>query len=147
MSLDAETRASLVSGAREWIGTPYVDQGRLKGAGCDCVGLVIGVREEVLGIPPPSNIPPYSRSWREHLPYDDGLLHYVAPYVLRKPIPTRLPGDVLIFRMRPRGPAKHAGIVTGADTIVHAYSGHGVREDPLTAWWLERAICALEFVV
>lgn len=36
-------RQRIVEEAREWIGTPYVHQGRVKGVGVDCAGLIIGV--------------------------------------------------------------------------------------------------------
>lgn len=34
---------SVVNAARSWLGTPFKHQGRLKGIGCDCLGLVIGI--------------------------------------------------------------------------------------------------------
>lgn len=35
--------------ARAWIGTPYLHQGRLRGVGCDCAGLLRGLWREVYG--------------------------------------------------------------------------------------------------
>jgi hypothetical protein len=43
------TRADVIAAGREWIGTPFVHQGRVKGVGVDCVGLAIGIAED-LGI-------------------------------------------------------------------------------------------------
>ena len=37
------TGLDVVRMARTWLGTPYHHQGRVKGAGVDCGGLVIGV--------------------------------------------------------------------------------------------------------
>jgi NlpC/P60 family putative phage cell wall peptidase len=37
------TRHDVVAEARSWIGTPYRHQGRLKGVGVDCLGLIVGV--------------------------------------------------------------------------------------------------------
>lgn len=34
---------NLLAEARSWLGTPFKHQGRLKGVGCDCLGLLIGV--------------------------------------------------------------------------------------------------------
>ena len=34
---------TMIDEAREWIGTPFVHQGRTKGQACDCLGLVIAV--------------------------------------------------------------------------------------------------------
>lgn len=44
------TRADIVAEAREWIGTPWLHQARLKGVGTDCIGLVGGVAL-ALGLP------------------------------------------------------------------------------------------------
>ena len=54
----------LVAAARAWIGTPYVHQASLKGAGCDCLGLLRGVWREVVG-PEPEAMPAYSPDWAE----------------------------------------------------------------------------------
>lgn len=49
----------VVIAARRWIGTPYVHQAALRGAGADCLGLVRGVWREVLG-EEPEPVPPYT---------------------------------------------------------------------------------------
>ena len=56
--------------------------------------------------------------------------------------PAAQPGDVLVFRMRDGSVAKHVGILArsprGDETLIHAYSGHGVVESPLTPAWSRR---------
>lgn len=37
----------IVAQARSWIGTPFHHQARLKKVGCDCLGLVVGVVDEL----------------------------------------------------------------------------------------------------
>ena len=37
----------IVETARKWLGTPYHHQGRLKGKGCDCLGLAVGIAKEL----------------------------------------------------------------------------------------------------
>jgi hypothetical protein len=37
----------IVEKAREWIGTPFHEQGRHKGIGCDCVGLILGIAKDI----------------------------------------------------------------------------------------------------
>lgn len=44
------------------------------------------------------------------------------------------PGDVLLFRMARHAPARHAAILSAENSIIHAYSGHAVREEPIGAW-------------
>lgn len=37
----------IVVEARTWLGTPFRDQQAVKGVGCDCLGLVVGVAEAI----------------------------------------------------------------------------------------------------
>ena len=53
--------AGIVRAARGWIGTPYVHQASVRGAGCDCLGLLRGVegaQRGHLGGGPPLRRPP-----------------------------------------------------------------------------------------
>lgn len=54
--------AEVIAEARGWIGTPYRHQGRRKGVGCDCLGLLIGVWRAVYGQEPES-AGPYTADW------------------------------------------------------------------------------------
>ena len=56
--------AGIVRAARGWIGTPYVHQASVRGAGCDCLGLLRGVWRDCLG-PEPETVPPYTMDWSE----------------------------------------------------------------------------------
>ena len=38
---------NIVAQARTWLGTPFHHQARLKGKGCDCLGLIVGVVDEL----------------------------------------------------------------------------------------------------
>jgi len=51
--------AEILRAARRWIGTPYRHQASLRGAGCDCLGLVRGVWRDVYG-GEPEPVPAYS---------------------------------------------------------------------------------------
>lgn len=138
------TRA--VDVARAWIGTPYVHQASVKGAGCDCLGLLRGVWREVLGAEP-EPVPAYSMDWSE--PQGDERLWQAAKrHLLVKPIALADPGDVLLFRMRDGSVAKHVGLQarTGRDaSFIHAYSGHGVVESALSAPWARRVVARFAF--
>lgn len=138
------TRA--VDVARGWIGTPYVHQASVKGAGCDCLGLLRGVWREVLGAEP-EPVPAYSMDWSE--PQGDERLWQAAKrHLLVKPVAQAAPGDVLLFRMRDGSVAKHVGLQarTGRDaSFIHAYSGHGVVESALSAPWARRVVARFAF--
>lgn len=44
------------------------------------------------------------------------------------------PGSVLLFRSRLHAVAKHCGVVSGPERMIHAYSGVGVRETAIGVW-------------
>lgn len=134
---------AVVQAARAWIGTPYVDQQSLRGAGCDCLGLVRGVWREVVG-PEPTVIPPYTRDWGETGPVEvmqEGALEWMVPVALGE----AGAGAVVLFRMREGAIAKHCGILTGEGTMVHARERLGVTEEPFTETWQRRAVAAFNF--
>ncbi|MFC3614955.1 NlpC/P60 family protein [Lutimaribacter marinistellae] len=139
-------RDEVVAAARNWIGTPYRHQASVKGAGADCLGLVRGVWRAVQGDEP--ELPPaYSMDWSE--PQGDERLWRAARRHLREvPVPGAMPGDVLLFRMRQGSVAKHLGILAREGEVpsfVHAYSGHGVVESPLSEPWKKRIVARFEF--
>ncbi len=129
-------RCAIVTAARSWIGTPYRHQGRLKGVGCDCLGLLVGVWRDVTG-EEAGPLPPYTPDWAEALKretFADGLrqhLDEIDPREARE-------GDLVLFRWRAHLPAKHAGILTVRDRMIHAQEGARVAEVPLSGWWRRR---------
>lgn len=136
----------IVEEARAWIGTPYVHQASVRGAGCDCLGLVRGVWRSLYGNEPEA-VPPYSPDWDE--PQGEEILMDAATRHLR-PCGSEiiLPGQVLLFRLREGFVAKHLGIVSlgGPDPrFIHAYTGHGVVESPLSAPWARRIVGRFAF--
>ncbi|SDG37292.1 peptidase [Alloyangia pacifica] len=138
--------ARIVVSARDWIGTPYLHQASVKGAGCDCLGLLRGIWREVIG-PEPEQVPAYSRDWSEPQG-DEALLRAALRHLRTKCAGDEAPGDVLLFRMREGAVAKHLGLQarTGAGaSFVHAYSGHGVIESALTLPWRRRLAARFAF--
>lgn len=132
--------------ARSWIGTPYVHQGSTRGAGCDCLGLLRGVWRAVVGQEPEA-IPAYSMDWSEPQG-DERLWAAGARHLVAKPLADEAAGDVVLFRMRRGAVAKHLGLQGGVGpraSFVHAYSGHGVVESPLSAPWQRRIVARFEF--
>ncbi len=140
----AEARAALVAEARRWIGTPYCHQASVRGAGCDCLGLVRGLWRSLHGAEPEA-LPAYGPDWAEAGRAEalwQGLARHLRP--VDGPL---TPGDVLLFRMRTRSVAKHLGVLTlagDAPRFVHAYSGHGVVESPLSRPWARRIVARFD---
>ena len=142
--MSAEGR--ILKEARAWIGTPYLHQGSTRGAGTDCLGLVRGVWRAVLG-PEPERPPPYTEDWAEP-GCQEPLLEAARRWLIAKPLDATAVGDVLAFRMRDAGPAKHLGIqaTVGVNpTFIHAYSQHGVLESPLSGPWQRRIVARFTF--
>ena len=132
--------------ARAWIGTPYHHQASTKGAGTDCLGLLRGVWRAVYGAEPCA-MPPYSMDWSEAGARED-LMQAADTWLIRKDISDAATGDVLLFRMRAGAVAKHLGIVGAVGlnpTFIHAYSGHGVIESPLSDPWARKIAARYQF--
>lgn len=146
----APSGSAIVAAARGWIGTPYIHQASCRGAGADCLGLVRGIWREIVGGEPVA-LPAYTPDWSEAsgeetlLAGAAALLQPVAPQA-------EAAGDVIVFRMRARAVAKHLGILAATGTpsgagasFIHAYSGHGVVESPLTPPWARRIVAYFRF--
>ena len=135
----------IVDLARGWIGTPYLHQGSLRGAGTDCLGLLRGLWREVYGTEP-QDVPAYSADWSE-ASGDEVLWRAAARWLVAKPPGDAALGDVLLFRMRAGGIAKHLGIQSSTDParFIHAYTGHGVIESALTAPWARKIVARFSF--
>lgn len=138
MSRSGIGRPDVVAEARSWIGTPYLHQASLQGVGSDCLGLLRGVWRALLGAEP-EPLPPYTVDWSEARG-DEVMLEAARRWL--QPAPGGfVPGDVIIFRMRQGFVAKHLGIVSEGGSqprFIHAYTGHGVVENALTAPWVRR---------
>ena len=132
--------------ARSWIGTPYVHQASVAGAGADCLGLIRGVWREYVGAEP-EGVPAYTQDWSEPQ-RDEVLWRATARFFAEKSGNELRAGDVILFRMRSSGVAKHLGIVGRVDpepTFIHSFAGHGVVENALSGPWRRRIVAAFEF--
>lgn len=136
----------VVMEARSWIGTPYLHQASVKGAGTDCLGLLRGVWRRLQGAEP-EVVPPYTDDWAEPS-QEEVLLDAASRWLVRKDPTDRAVGDVLLFRMRHGGIAKHLGIqseIGSEAAFVHAYTNHGVVESPLSHPWQRRIAARFSF--
>lgn len=136
-----EVGSAVVQVARCWIGTPYLHQASVRGIGADCLGLVRGVWRE-FGGGEPERAPGYTADWGE-MGRDEMLLDAASRHLVRRLDGDERSGDVLLFRMRAGGIAKHLGIAAElgpAPTFIHAYSGHAVVESPLSEPWARRVV-------
>ena len=139
-------RDAVIDEARSWIGTRYVHQASTRNVGCDCLGLIRGVWRGVYGQEPLA-VPAYSADWSE-ASREERLWKAARQILLPKKVGLEEPGDVLLFRMRDSGVAKHLAIAADCDqspTFIHAYSGHGVIESSLSLPWRRRIVARFSF--
>ena len=140
------TRKAVLIEARRWIGTPYRHQASALGFGADCLGLVRGVWRSLIG-PEPEQVPAYTADWSEPSG-DEALVSAAFRWLVPKNVSSCDIGEIVVFRMREQGVAKHLGItaeMNGSPTFVHAYTDHGVVESSLTQPWQRKIIARFDF--
>lgn len=113
------TRAAVVAEALTWLGTPFHDCARVKGAGTDCLNLLIGVFSGV-GMIEPFDPPPYSPQWFEHKDEPRFLLGLEAH---ARRVEVGQPGDIAMYRYGRH--AAHSAIIIDERTIIHAFKAVG----------------------
>ena len=133
----------IVGAARAWIGTPYRHQAACRGAGADCLGLLRGVWRDLKGREPETP-PPYDPGWGLAAGAED-MRDAARRHLVEIAAAARRPGDVLLFRMTPGGPARHCAILASPATMVHAWSGRAVAETSCGPVWLRRLAHVFRF--
>lgn len=135
-------RSAVVREARTWLGTPFQHQGRLKGQGVDCLGVVSAVGR-ALGVVDHDELD-YGASPRPRR-MGEGLRRHL----IEIPICAALPGDVVWMAWRSE--PQHLGILTDIG-ILHAHSlvRDGAQEGrcvehPLDAEWRGRIRAAFSY--
>ncbi|MBX3568762.1 MAG: C40 family peptidase [Rhizobiaceae bacterium] len=139
-----DLRARIVAAALSWVGTPYRHQGRRKGVGCDCLGLVLGVWRDVYGSPAPAPLP-YASDWSLQTGRD-ALLDAARRHCRETPVDAALAGDLILFRWRRDVAASHAAILIDGDGgFVHACEGNSVVVTRMVPQWRRRLAGAFAF--
>jgi cell wall-associated NlpC family hydrolase len=146
--IDPQAAKDILEEARQWVGTPYRHQGKVRGRAVDCVGLILGVGHN-LGL---LDIDP--AEWREFASYSrtpNPRKMATAMELFLRPLdcpPAEDPGAGAIgwFGWRDEMPMHLAimGEFDGRRTMIHAFSHaercveHGfVSEWPgrVVSWW------------
>jgi cell wall-associated NlpC family hydrolase len=118
---EQEQRAAVVAEARTWLGTRWIHEARVRGAGVDC-GKLLAAVYEACGIIGSVTIESYPRAWAHHRG-EEKFLGYVEQMAARVTDREPLPGDIVLFRYGRS--LSHAGIVVEWPVIVHAYADVG----------------------
>jgi NlpC/P60 family putative phage cell wall peptidase len=145
-SLTPADPSAVLAIARSWLGTPYLHQSSVQGVGCDCLGLARGIWRALLG-DEPWEVPPYSRDWGE-AGRREVLAEAARTALIEISLDAAGPGTLILFRMAPRVPAKHCGLLGESvirPSLIHAYDRSGVVEEAFTPAWSRRAAFAFVF--
>lgn len=127
-----ELRSEVVREAKEWIGTPYISNGLIKGAGTDCAMLLIGVYRNTGYLPVDFDPRPYPAQWHVHQG-EERYMNYVHKFADTVPgPPERLPkpGDIVMFKIG--RVFAHAGIITVWPNIIHALGRDRVMAEDIS---------------
>jgi NlpC/P60 family putative phage cell wall peptidase len=138
-------RSEIVAAARQWINTPYHHQAAVRGVGCDCIGLLVGVWTDLIGQLPVAP-PVYSPQWHLHQKESQLLKVLKESYGFVEINATTPPaGSVLCFGLE-KGPAHHAAISTGNGTFIHSFAtARKVVEVTLDPSWRKRLHAVMDY--
>ncbi len=118
----SDIRQLIVKEAREWLGTRFHHQARLKGVGSDCIGLVIGTCRTLGLVDPEFDVTSYPR-----VPDGKTLIELGDEYMTRIPYAGLELGDVVVIRWGKE--PQHFGILGdylhGGFSMIHAYGTYG----------------------
>lgn len=136
------TRAEVVAKAREYLGTPFADQGRIKRLCIDCIGLPLCVAQE-LGLLDRNGEPILGSDYRNYgsQPVDEVIHSEFCRRLTLKDITE--PGDAVTIRLSRRAIC-HAGIVTDCG-LIHAVKPRGVVEHVIDDRWRKRITGIFQF--
>ncbi len=113
-------RAAVLAAAKGWLATPYHHMGRVRGAGADCLMLLVEVYASSKVIPPIS-VPFYPPDWHLHRSaerYLEGVMRYAQE------VDRPAPGDAALFKF---GRCfAHGAIVIAWPRLIHAWHNAGV---------------------
>ncbi len=120
----------IISEARTWVGTPFHHQGRVKGVGVDCAGVIVGVARDL-------DILNHTFIGYGREPSNGKLGKELEKYCDR--IKEKAPGCILLMRFKTE--PQHLAIYTDRNTIIHAYQNIGrCIEHTLDEKWKRRVV-------
>lgn len=122
--ITAEQGQEIVEAAKKWLGTPHINDARVRGVGVDCGMLLLGATEDAGLISRDSvEVAPYSNEWHLHHS-EEWFLRYVQTYCTQVEATDMQPGDFLLYQYGRC--ISHAGIYMGNSTVCHAIVQQGV---------------------
>lgn len=136
----------IVEAARSWIGTRFHHQGRVKKSesqdgGVDCLGLLVGVADELrLKLPDNRLLIEFDSTDYSHQPDTQRLILALSNVLDVVPKTDIRPGDIALLTID--NSPQHLAVLSngsGQMNIIHAYApARKVVEHALDKWWNER---------
>ena len=118
----------IVREALQWEGTPYDHHSAIKGVGCDCVGLLIGVLKKIGYMSQNYKPRAYAQQWMLHRSTEI-LISDLEEYSTEVPKNEISAGDILLFKF---GRAtSHMGIFIKDNVFIHCWTKKGVCKSVL----------------
>ena len=111
------SRDDIVAEAERWIGTPFHWQGAVRGKGCDCKGLIVGVARD-LGLPEAQSVAAAMRAYQTNFPADV-MLHGLQQSLIETREP--LPGDIMAMEIGFVPGPRHLAIIAHGGRMIHCY--------------------------
>lgn len=128
-----ERTERMIEAARACLGTPFHHQGRVAGAGLDCIGLLI-VAMQAAGLEVEDRT--------DYGPRPDGVSLIAALEAhgwARIETGEINGGDVLVFRYDHQ--PQHVALATSSTTLIHSFAPVGkVVETAIGAYWMRRLV-------
>lgn len=106
------TRAEVVAAGRAWLGTPFHHQGRLRGVGVDCAGVIIGIAKEL-------KLSTFDVTGYGHRPDGREMESLCHSHMRCGVITKKQPGDVLLLEVDKQ--PQHLALATDIG-MLHAYA-------------------------
>jgi NlpC/P60 family putative phage cell wall peptidase len=114
----------IVAQARTWLGTPFHHQARLKGKGCDCLGLIVGVVDE-LDLKDKSGVrlASYDEVTYSREPNGAYLMQKLTGLLAEVPVAEARAGDLALFKVQEN--PQHLAILSdyeGGMGMIHSFA-------------------------
>ena len=122
---------AVVEQARTWLETPFRHQGRVKGIGVDCAGLVICVSKEL-------GLNPFDTTNYSRYPDSTRMGRLLSEQLNPVEIKDMQPGDVVWIKVK--GSPQHLAIITDKG-IIHAHEIVGKCVETVLDAATKRLIC------
>lgn len=143
------TEQDVLREARSWLRTPFHHQGRVKGVGVDCIGLVVGVIDNLnLSDGDGGRLSAHDETNYSVVPDGVRLKAMLDQHLQHIMLSELAPGDIALFRFQQQ--PQHVGFIAdrpdGTLGIIHCYSNSEiVVEHRLNEGWLSMLVQAYRF--